>query len=329
MGRLAWAAKAAAGLCALVFAASADAAGSSRTFMTAAHENGNGTVTLPLYRGLSNGRTVYFTVLDASTSAGASRYGVNRSNKLANAANTVAVQRVTMRNGVIDFPATVDFAPEHVIIPGATGFPPAAFAPGAVGQPGYSPLIQLPDGTILNAPQLANDTGRADKIVSMDTAGGHVVYQETAGYANGAHVMYVSTDASDALAAALEDATFAPQLNFAPGLGNDGTDSSRATLVATTNGQTGANNPNRQGFTSALLDGLSPLNVLAWTPNQGRYSPVWDVHIGTWTASAVAAHANVAIKNVSNVNTSLVTAPDGGAFGASNIVVDCPIVSQQ
>ena len=130
------------------------------------------------------------------------------------------------------------------------------------------------------------------------------------------------------MAAALEDATFAPQLNFASGLGNDETSSSRATLVATINGQTGAANPNRQGFTSALIDGLSPLNVLAWTPNQGRYSPLWDVHLGLWSAAAVAAHANVAIKDVDNVNTNVVTAPDGTPFGASNIVVDCPIVSE-
>ena len=55
---------------------------------------------------------------------------------------------------------------------------------------------------------------------------------------------------------ALENVTYAPALNAAPFAGGDGTDSSRTTLVAFVNGQTGAGNPQRQGLNSALLDGL-------------------------------------------------------------------------
>ena len=40
----------------------------------------------------------------------------------------------------------------------------------------------------------------------------------------------------------------------------------------------------RQGINSALLGEGDPLNVLAWTPNQGRYSPLWDVHVSQWAA---------------------------------------------
>jgi hypothetical protein len=304
-----------------------------RTFIGSAKVDAAGaTATFPTYRGVTtDGRSVTYVVLDASTSAAQQRYRVNRANKLANARNSAAVQKVTMRSGVIVFPATVDFAPERVVVPGPTGFPPTAFQPGAVGEPGYSPLIQLPDGTILNAPHVANASGRADNALSIN-ANNTVTYRLVPGFANGKRVLYVSTDASDPLASALEGATLAPQLAFAPGQGNDGSDSSRATLSTTINGQIGANNPNRQGFNSALLDGLPPLNALGKTPNQGGYSPMWDINLGLWTATAVARGQNVVLKNVDDFEDAAedrkLTAPDGSAFGAIGIVVNCPIVKE-
>jgi hypothetical protein len=36
-----------------------------------------------------------------------------------------------------------------------------------------------------------------------------------------------------------------------------------------------------------------PLNVLRWNPSQGRYAPLWDVHLAQWAAAAVAAGRNV------------------------------------
>jgi hypothetical protein len=82
-----------AALLALVLPAGAMASGGGRTlFIPSAHENGDNTVTLPLHHGTSQGRDVWFVVLDASTSNGAQAWGANRSNKLANAAGTTAVQ---------------------------------------------------------------------------------------------------------------------------------------------------------------------------------------------------------------------------------------------
>src|SRR3954449_9705191 len=318
-----------AALLALAAPAAAMADGGGTLFIPSAHENGNDTVTLPLHHGTSRGRDVWFVVLDANTSNAAQAWGANRSNKLANAAGTSAVQRVAVgRDGTIDFPASVDFTPQRLVVPGPAGFPPNAAAPGAVGEDGYSPLIQLPDGTILNAPQLANASGRADKVVALDTAGGTVTYKETDGFARGNPVKYVSTEASLDVAAALEDVTFAPALNAAPFAGGDGTDSSRASLAAFVNGATGAANPERQGLNSALLDGLEPLNILAWTPNQGRYSPLWDVHLAAW-APGVAPTRQTEFAKVADLGRDgTVTAPDGGPFGASGFVVDCPIVSR-
>ena len=58
------------------------------------------------------------------------------------------------------FPATVNFnpTPGFTLTSGPVGFPPAAASPPAVGDAGYSPLIQLPDGVVENAPQVTNDT---------------------------------------------------------------------------------------------------------------------------------------------------------------------------
>ena len=329
--RLAWAALASIVAVALAFAPAAPAdSGSSTQFIRSAVVNADHTATLPLLRGTSGGRTVWYVVLDASTSNAADRYGANRSNKLANARGTAAVQKVSVHNGVIDFPATVDFAPARKVVPGPAGFPPAVANPGAVGPPTYSPLIQLPDGTVLNAPQLANATGHADKAVAIDTVAGTVRYQLTDGFARGERVRYISTDASDPAVAALENSTWAPALERAPFAGGDGTDSARATLVAFVNGQTGAGNPQRQGLNSALLDGLDPLNVLAWKPDQGRYSPLWDVHPAQWSAAAVASRANVAQTSVDAVEDLVeqgtITGPGGARFAPADVVVDCPIV---
>lgn len=306
------------------------ASAKSGVFISSAVENGDGTVALPLHHATSGGQDVWFVVLDASTGAAADRLGVNRSAKLANAGPD-AVEHVDatlddLLAGRAELPATVDFAPlRQVVGDPLTGFPPAIAVPGARGRDGYSPLLALRDGTVLNAPQVANGTGRADKVVALDTAGGRVVYRETNGFQGGRPVRYVSTDASSELAAALEGATYAPALNAAPAPGEDGTDAARAGLAAFVNGQTGATNPQRQGLNSAILDGLDPLNVLRWAPNQGRYSPLWDVHPAAWAGAAGPAQTDWdAIEGL--VADGRITGPGGAPFGPAGFVVDCPIV---
>ena len=69
--------------------------------------------------------------------------------------------------------------------------------------------------------------------------------------------------------------------------------------------------------------------MLAWTPNQGRYSPLWDVHLAAW-APGVAPMRQTEVAAVEDLaEKGAITAPDGGAFGASGFIVDCPIVSQR
>jgi len=177
--------------------ASAD---SGTLFIRSAVEHPDGTATFPLLRGTSQGRTVYYVQLDSSDGNRAQTIGVNKSQKLANAANTDAVQHVTVTGGVVDFPASVDFS-RPFMLQAPNGFPPTVFQSGAVGETGYSPLIQRPDGTVDNAPQIARDQngdGRidllseaADKVVSIDTTRLTVTYKETNGFQGGKAVRYV------------------------------------------------------------------------------------------------------------------------------------------
>jgi hypothetical protein len=160
-----------------------------------------------------------------------------------------------------------------------------------------------------------------------------VTLEETAGFSGGKAVRYVSTDASFSAAAALENVVLAPALDAAPRLGEDGTDQARTSLAAFVNGRTGATNPQRQGLSSAILDGLSPLNVLRWNPSQGRYSPLWDVHLAAWTPAAIAAGRDLRQTDYGDVlglaSHGLVTAPDGTPFSASGFIVNCPIISSE
>src|SRR3954468_837880 len=197
-------------------------------FITSAVEHPDDTATLPLYRGTSRGRTVWYILLDSSDGNEAQRRGINQSNKLGNARNTGAVQKVTVQNGVIEFPATVDFTFNHEVVPGD----PLIANPGSRGEEGYSPFIQLPNGIILNAPQVANSLSAQlhDKVVEIDFANGKVRMRQTHGFQGGRGVKYISTDASAEDVAALEGSTFAPALALAPRAGDDSTNSARASL---------------------------------------------------------------------------------------------------
>lgn len=314
-------------------------------FIASARENADQSVaTLPLFKGTSHGLTVWYAMADSSDENDARARSVNFSAKLRNLAGTSAVQRVRIVNGLVDFPASVHFGLQHQVLGSASGFPPLVATPGSAGETAaetgtvaYTPYIQLPNGVILNAPHLATTdaTGRtlmADKVTFLDTVGRSVGFRETEGRWADHVIHYLSFDASLDVAAALEDATFAPAMNAAPGQGVDDPHvSARAALAAFTNGQTGANNPQRQGLSSAIIDHLSPLNVIDPIPGDDTYSPLWDIHLATWSAAAVASHLNTRQQDYGDVinlaEHGLVTAPDGSAFKASGFIVNCPPVS--
>src|SRR5215467_2549002 len=314
---------------------------------TSFRENAGPTiVTYPLYHGTSQGRDVYYVITDASNRGVAQALGVNYAPKLAQAAGTAAVQNSAAQIGSgngIDFPASVDFSPARVLTPSAQGFPPATAQPGAVGEPGYSPLVRVifRDTTVvLDAPQIANATGQADKIVSVAPDHSTVSYRETDGCYDNESVHYASFDASDPGAAAIEDVTYAPSLNAAPAPGCAdpavvAANCSRESLIAFTNGQTGATNPQRQGLNAAILDGPPPPNILQEIPEQKSqfdYSPMWDVHQATWTNAAAAGGLSLrqtdfsaALQQVTDGNVT--GFPAGSPFGPSGFIVNCPVVS--
>jgi len=314
---------------------------------TSFRENAGPTVvTYPLYRGTSQGRDVSYVITDASNLSVAQALGVNYAPKLAQAAGTAAVQNSTSQIGSgngIDFPASVDFSPARLLTPSAQGYPPLAAQPGAVGEPGYSPLVQVifRDTTVvLDAPQIANATGQADKIVTVAPDHRTVSYRETDGCYDNESVHYASFDASDPGAAAIEDVTYAPNLNAAPTPGCAdpavvAANCSRESLIAFTNGQTGATNPERQGLNAAILDQEPPLNILKEVPHPGAlfdYSPVWDIHQETWTNTAVTDGLNLRQTDFSaaleQVTAGLATgSPAGTPFGPSGFIVNCPVVS--
>ena len=183
-------------------------------------------------------------------------------------------------------------------------------------------------------------TPAAGQIRSSRCRSRHTLqYRETDGCYDNESVHYASFDASNPVAAAIEDVTYAPNLNAVPSAGcadpMGAEPSARESLIAFTDGQTGNHNPQRQGLNAAILDRLSPLNNLQEVPHPGAlfdYSPIWDIHLETWTAAAITGGQNVRQTNfpaaLKQVTNGLATGfPAGAPFGPSGFVVNWPVVS--
>ena len=298
------------------------------------------TVTLPLHKGrTTTGKTTWYVVTESSSKVDAERRGVNYSGKLNNALGTAAVQNGRLDHGTLVFPGTVNFGLKHVLVPGPNGFPPTRFAPGAQGDARYSPLIRIGDGPVINAPQVANRTGLSGSVVAIDYRHRTVTLSLLAGWVDGQFTVYLHTDASSKLVAALEHSTYTPNLNAAPGLANDEPPSSRAAIIPVVNGPRGDGNPMRQGLESSLLGQGDPLNVAQEQPSDPvHYTPIWDVTPVKWTDAAIAAGKRVQLHSQDDVRTealagNLVSAlpgtPDTGLGGinSSGAISNCPIIA--
>lgn len=301
------------------------------------------TVTLPLLRGSHNGQAVYYVVTDDSNEADAQARGLNYVPKLAHALGTAAVQKVTLVGGTVQFRGIVDFSPTRKVTPGPAGneFAGGSYAPGAVGDTAYSPLITTGNGIVLDATQIADSTGVHDSVVSIDYANHRVTLKSFFGFWNGHHTIYLHLDASSPVVAAAEGSNYAPNLNAAPGVGsNDPDTSARSAIIPVVNGAVGVTNPNRQGLNSALRGEGDPLNINQDIPGQGngRYSPVWDVHPLVWTQAAINSGQRVLLTSGSDVRgafshgliTSAGTGPANGSLDglrAADFISNCPIVA--
>jgi hypothetical protein len=265
-----------------------------------------GTITLPLYQGqvkVSNGggdggttnKVVWYILTDTDDKGNADALGLNWSPKLTYAAQ--GVRNATLeKNTTLTFNGgTVDFKPAHMLTPGnaPNSFPPKALQPGSIGDKDYTPLVRIENAGnhIYNAPIIAFDVsakqlnsfcnGNADyslvhdKVVKICPEQGTVTIKLTPGFSFARLVLYLSMDASNPLAASMENATFSIKLGAIATGHDDSAFSAVERIFAFINGPTGKDNPQRQGFNSALTDGLSPLNILGGIPTiTTDYSPM-------------------------------------------------------
>ncbi len=306
-----------------------------RLLLKSAIENADYTeVTLPIFEGQRSGETVWFVVTESSDKTDAEARGVHYSPKMANGKGTLAVQTVGMVNGKVQFLGSVDFAPDRVVVPSETGFPPKEAKPGAIGEPLYTPLIQLPNGIVLNAPQIKNNSGTHDRLVRIDLQKKTATFKMTDGFYEGRRVHYTSFNASDPAVAALEAANYTPNLKALPNKGSNEPSSALTGLAPVVNGPTGKGNPQRQGLSSALMGEGDPLNIVQEIPAGPRalaYSPMWDVHATVWAQVAMPASSSVQLKDFNEVEkkayAGYISGPEGKPWGPIGVVVNCPIIS--
>jgi hypothetical protein len=353
------------------------------------------TVRLPLYPGTANGKNVWYVLLDASDAGLAHDLGVNYAPKLANIAigDPAAVQTVTLTNptpqanpfgpGVVNFAGAPNFAPTRVAEPGQNGFPLAKFAPGAVAGPGYSPFIRFAGSSVVyNAPIVATGNGPFDVVHHTNTGdrvlGIHIAgpskpgqFAESwvdmlfvKGFDAGQPILYLSTDAGQPLTAVLERSVYVPALNNAAfNGGDDFLGSARERLFGFINGQTGATNPQAQGFVHLIKDGHASqdasagntaminalrnggdfLNVFGDFPtlkdprHADAYSPLWDAQLGLWTPKAVKEGLNTRQIDENVVFNLAATRPDlltgvnpatgqPAPYGADGVDINCAVI---
>jgi hypothetical protein len=357
-------------------------------------------VRLPIYPGIAYAGTpqaekVWYILEDASSQGAAEDLGVNYAPKLANIGISCpgCVQTVNLVNpspqqnpfgpAPISFAGAPDFSPTRIAVPGPDGFPLANFQPGAVARPGYSPFIQIAGSdTVYNAPIIAtgdgpydvvNHSNTADRVLGIHIAGpskpgqfaeSWVDMLFVKGFDAGQPIVYLSTDAGQPLTAVLERSTYVPALNGASCNGcDDFLGSARERLFGFINGQTGANNPQAQGFQHLALDGSVSenavqtntafinalryggdlLNVFGDFPtlvdprHADAYSPLWDAQLGLWTPKAVAEGLNtrqvdeVQVFNLAASRPDLLTGvnPATGQpqpYGSVGVDINCAVI---
>lgn len=277
-------------------------------------------VTLPLLQGwTAKGEKTYFVITESSDYADALKLGVNFSPVMKYAIGSQGVQEVTRRSdGSINFKGTVDFSVVRVLIQGSpNAFPPSTAIPGAIGDAEYSPVIVMPDGIVYNAPQVANNTGLQDRVLSIDYKAMTVKLLMSDGFFDGHQFFYhLVTDASDSVPAAIENGIYAPKLKYLPAFGKNtlADQSALRGFALVGNGPTGINNPERQGLNSTIVDGgLEPINIFQQGPqnnlkDNNNYSAMWDAHVYLWTDASIAAGKRKRVRTLGEVKSLL----DGG-----------------
>jgi hypothetical protein len=284
---------------------------------------------------------------------------------------------------VVNFAGAPDFSPTRIATPGPTGFPLAKFQPGSVAGPGYSPFIKIAGSDVVyNAPIVASGDGpfdvvhhtnTEDRVLGIHIAGSSQPGQFAEswvdllfvkGFDAGQPIVYLSTDAGQPLTAVLERSTYVPALNNAAfNGGDDFLGSARERLFGFINGQTGAANPQAQGFVHLVKDGFASadasagntamidalrnggdlLNVFGDFPtladprHADAYSPLWDAQLGLWTPKAVSEGLNTRQIDENQVFNLAATRPDlltgvnpatgqPAPYGSVGVDINCAVI---
>jgi hypothetical protein len=310
-------------------------------------------VTLPLFRGISpQGKDVFYIITEASDFDVARRMGVNYAPKLAEAIGSPGVQKVTLEDGIMKFAGNVNFSLEYNVVPGDPPgyFPPKAASPGAVADDQWSPIVELPSGLVLNAQIVQNASGKHLRVKSIDTKASTVTLSILDGVQGGKQYFYhLVTDASIPLAAVLEKGVVTPNLAKIPEFGESlpGEKSALLGFSPVLNGQTDKGSGQDQGFSTALANGVDPINVFPIGPDndnrsrQNNYSPLWDAHVSMWTEAAVDKGKVHRIHSMdeqkSLISEGLLTSasinPPGpgnpyvGGLRPTQAIIDCPVIA--
>ncbi|MGB6530006.1 MAG: hypothetical protein WBF33_18025 [Candidatus Nitrosopolaris sp.] len=319
-----------------------------------------GTITLPLYEGkvkINGGKTTtneWYILTDTDDKGNADQLGLNYSPKLTY--SSVGARNATLQKDTtwLFDGGAVDFKPVHGVTPNAppNAFPPKVYQAGSIGDKDYSPVVRVlnagdhiydapivafgVDAKILNAFCNGNPDYNIvhDKVVKICPQQMTVTLKLTSGFSFSRPVLYLSMDSNNPLTAALEGVTYAPgRLNSITTGHDDSASSAIERLFAFINGPTGKDNPQRQGFNSALIDGpgLGPLNVLGGIPTVATdYSPLWDANLAQWTQKAIDNGYRSRLIDeftiLGFIQKGWVTGPNGNPFGTNDIIVNCPIV---
>ncbi|MBV8435010.1 MAG: hypothetical protein JO029_12090, partial [Candidatus Eremiobacteraeota bacterium] len=258
---------------------------------------------------------VWYVVTDASQAGTAKKYRVDYAPDIANLGDA-AISAATTQGGIVQFSGAPDFSPRRSYVAGATGFPPSSAKPGSVADAAYSPFVRVNGiAGVLNAPIVATGDGpfdvtthanTEDRVVAIDSSKRTVTLVLARGFFNGKPVFYLSTDASDPVAAAVERATYVPRLAKASGAGaipigvvaigpKDGSAAQGLAYLA-------LKTPLGEDATAENAATIgSPFNVLSLVPNasapyaQNGYSPLWTVFVvGTAQTTRLTSFTEIA-----------------------------------
>ena len=310
-------------------------------------------VTLPLFEGVGpDGEPVHYIITDASDAAFAEEMGLIYAPKMRHlGADHPGAQAVTIEDNKIVFKGNVDFAPEWKVVPGDgdAPFPPKEIAAGAIGDDEWSSMVVLPSGIVINAQMVANGSGQHDRLVDIDEDARTVSMSLLDGFEGGEQFYYhLVTDASEEIAAVLEQGVWAPRMAKIDTFGISDPEQESALLgfSPVLNGPRELGQ--EQGFEVSLLNGgIDPINVFPLDPDNSdtstlnNYSPLWDAHVSQWTDD-VPLEERVQIKSISQLNELVAEGKVESAFvnpeGEGNdfvaglrpprIIINCPTIAQ-